>query len=71
MLGDYLTGLNQATRYTLPTEWAPILGRLSAPLGVHAILGNHDWWEDAEAQRTGKGPTMVSHAFTENGIPVL
>ena len=26
-------------------------GGLKAPLGVHAILGNHDWWEDKTVQR--------------------
>jgi len=23
---------------------APLLGALQAPLGVYAVLGNHDWW---------------------------
>jgi predicted MPP superfamily phosphohydrolase len=27
------------------------LGRLSAPLGVFATLGNHDWWLDGERMR--------------------
>ena len=29
---------------------------LKAPLGVHAILGNHDWWDDRTVQREGQGP---------------
>jgi uncharacterized protein len=40
----------------------PVLGKLSAPLGIHAILGNHDWWTDAG---------MVRAALIENGIAVL
>ena len=54
MLGDYVAGHRQVTRYIPATEWAPVLAGLKAPLGVHAILGNHDWWEDKEVQREGK-----------------
>ncbi|MEO1747764.1 MAG: metallophosphoesterase [Pseudomonadota bacterium] len=71
LLGDYLSSMNQTTRYTKPEEWAPILGRLEAKHGVYAILGNHDWWEDEEAQRRGKGPTLVRQAFETQGVPVL
>ncbi|HYI27012.1 MAG TPA: metallophosphoesterase, partial [Bradyrhizobium sp.] len=37
------------------SEWAPVLGGLRAPLGVHAVLGNHDYWEDKAVQRDGQG----------------
>ncbi len=33
------------------SEIAPVLGRLQAPLGVIAVLGNHDWWWDGEEVR--------------------
>jgi uncharacterized protein len=32
--------------------WAAELGRLRAPLGVWAILGNHDWWHDLHGVRS-------------------
>ena len=38
-------------------------GRLSAPLGVYAVLGNHDYWTDAGAVRQilhSAGITLVS-----------
>lgn len=38
------------------------LGALRAPLGVLAVLGNHDWWNDGERTR---------RAFTAHGIVVL
>ena len=41
-----------------------------APLGVHAILGNHDWWDDLEAQRTRKGPVLGRRMLERVGIPV-
>ena len=31
--------------------WAAELARLKAPLGVYAILGNHDWWYDIDGVR--------------------
>lgn len=40
----------------------PVLGRLKAPLGVWAVLGNHDWWYD--------GPAIEAGLKTA-GIPVL
>jgi hypothetical protein len=43
---------------------------LRAPLGVHAILGNHDWWDDKTAQRDGEGPTVARRALEAAGIPV-
>ena len=57
MLGDYVAGHRKVTRFIPASEWAPVLAGLKAPLGVHAILGNHDWWEDKTVQREGKGLT--------------
>ncbi len=35
------------------SEWLPTtLGRLSAPLGCYFVLGNHDWYLDAEQIRS-------------------
>lgn len=70
LLGDYVAGTRQVTRFIPCSEWAPVLGRLKAPLGVHAVLGNHDWWEDRSVQREGKGPPMARRALEAAGIPV-
>jgi uncharacterized protein len=70
MLGDYVAGLRQVTRIIPAGEWAPLLAGLKAPLGVHAILGNHDWWSDKVAQRDGQGPTVARLALEAVGIPV-
>ncbi|WP_425256203.1 metallophosphoesterase [Microbaculum marinisediminis] len=54
ILGDFAAGLrNFRTRAIEPEEWAIPLSRLRAPLGVHAVLGNHDWWTDVDAVRFG------------------
>jgi predicted MPP superfamily phosphohydrolase len=70
MLGDYVAGHRHVTRFIPASEWAPVLAGLKAPLGVHAILGNHDWWEDKTVQRDGEGPTNSRRALEAAGIPV-
>ena len=70
MLGDYVAGHRHVTRTIPAGEWAPVLARLRAPLGVHAILGNHDWWDDKTVQRDGQGPTVARRALEAVGIPV-
>ncbi|MEO1282201.1 MAG: metallophosphoesterase [Pseudomonadota bacterium] len=49
-------------------EWVSVLAGLDAPLGVHAVLGNHDWWDDIEVQRRGSGPVPVAEALKRGGI---
>jgi len=43
MLGDYVAGHRHVTRFIPAGEWASVLAGLRAPLGVHAVLGNHDY----------------------------
>ena len=54
LLGDYVAGIRHVTRFIPASEWAAVLAGLKAPLGVHAILGNHDWWDDKSVQREGR-----------------
>lgn len=42
LLGDYAAG-PRFSRELAPSEWAAALATLAAPLGVHAVLGNHDY----------------------------
>lgn len=51
-------------------DWAGVMQGLRAPLGVHAVLGNHDWWWDEAAQDRQGGPTKVGEALENAGIPV-
>src|ERR1700722_367937 len=70
MLGDYVAGHRHVTRFIPAGEWAAVLAGLRAPLGVHAILGNHDYWDDKAVQREGQGPTVARRALEAAGIPV-
>jgi predicted MPP superfamily phosphohydrolase len=62
VLGDYFATHRFITEHVPPAAWAAELKRLSAPLGVHAILGNHDWWYGIEGTR---------RAFAGVNMPVL
>ncbi len=63
LLGDFVSGIGARLRSSrvLASEWGPLLAALKAPLGVHAILGNHDWWS---------GPEVVKEALAAAGIPL-
>lgn len=71
LLGDYVAGLRYFVTGEVHSEqWSNVLAGLKAPLGVHAILGNHDWWSDRTAQANGYGPTFGRLALERVGIPV-
>jgi uncharacterized protein len=61
LLGDFVAD----HRFVIPVPtdvWAGELSRLGAPLGVWAILGNHDWWHNLVEVRAALGKI---------GIPLL
>jgi predicted MPP superfamily phosphohydrolase len=62
LLGDYNTGGRGNPQHVEPDVTARYLKNLKAPLGVYAILGNHDWWYDGE---------KIRHAFEDQGIPII
>ncbi|MET4290323.1 putative MPP superfamily phosphohydrolase [Bradyrhizobium sp. LB8.2] len=70
LLGDYVAGLHQVTRIIPAKEWAKVLAGLKAPLGVHAVMGNHDYWADRTVQQAGHGLTVAHRALEAAGIPV-
>lgn len=60
--GDFSGDRALRTRLYSETEIAAALKSLKAPLGVYAVLGNHDHWRN--------GPAM-QRAVSAAGIPVL
>ncbi len=51
LLGDFVVhGVVGGARVP-PARIAPVLGNLEAPLGIWAVLGNHDWWYSFEGVR--------------------
>jgi uncharacterized protein len=62
LLGDYEARYEFPTARMPPALWSAELARLTAPLGVWTVLGNHDWWHHTAAVR---GALASAH------IPVL
>lgn len=62
LLGDYMVSNSWHGHRVEPEVTAAALKNLKAPLGVYAVLGNHDWWYNGEKCRL---------AFEQNGIHVL
>lgn len=70
LLGDYASSMKFVTGYPPHAETARALSTLAAPMGVHAILGNHDYWADPAFQ-AGESDRCAMHAALEAvGIPV-
>ena len=70
-LGDFI-GSHRFVTETYPVEAiAAVAAGAAAPLGRYAILGNHDWWIDRQAQARGGGPTAIGLALAAAGVPVL
>jgi len=57
LTGDYVLDLAEAI-----FDLAPVLSQLNPARGVFAILGNHDYWTNAE---------IIKQGLKEQGIPVL
>ena len=62
LAGDYVTKGVLGGHFVGPETVAAELAKLSAPAGVFAVLGNHDWWFDGE---------RVRFSLEAMGIPVL
>jgi predicted MPP superfamily phosphohydrolase len=62
LAGDYMINDVKLGTWVEPEAIAAALGGLRAPLGVIAVLGNHDWWNDGR---------RVRRAFEASGITVL
>jgi predicted MPP superfamily phosphohydrolase len=62
LLGDFMSSHGWVRHTVAPEVFTPLLKDFHAPLGVYAVLGNHDWWYN--------GP-RVRAALEHNGIKVL
>jgi predicted MPP superfamily phosphohydrolase len=62
LAGDYLINGVRGGHFVEPEPIAERLAALKAPLGVIAVLGNHDWWNDGDRTRS---------ALAARGITVL
>lgn len=71
LLGDFGPSSRFVTRIYPHEEVARALAGLRAPLGVHAVTGNHDWWEDGRGETDRRHVTRIARALDRAGISVL
>ncbi len=71
LLGDYSTSGGLHGPGVTVDDCLDALTGLRAPLGVHSVLGNHDWWDDAQVQRTRSGRPYVQAALAQAGLGPL
>lgn len=71
LLGDYAAAHPYTWGDTDKTRIIDRLVHFTAPGGTWAVIGNHDWWQDAEAQKSGEGPVEAERLLEAAGIPVL
>jgi predicted MPP superfamily phosphohydrolase len=62
LAGDYVIHEVMGGTFVKPEPIAQELKKLTAKLGVYAVLGNHDWWYSA---------TRVQTSFKQEGIRLL
>jgi uncharacterized protein len=71
LLGDFNGGHRYVTGPVMPAQWGEALSVLDAPLGVHAILGNHDWWHGPLPRMRSDEGEGVRRALRHMGATVL
>jgi predicted MPP superfamily phosphohydrolase len=71
VMGDYLADHRFVTAPVPMEEVARAIASLRAPLGVHAVMGNHDWRADPAARQRMQGPVAYARSLAEAGVTVL
>jgi uncharacterized protein len=71
LLGDFNGGHKFVSGPVMPDQWAEALSILKAPLGVYAVLGNHDIWHGALPGIKGDEGDGVRRGLRHAGITLL
>ncbi len=71
LLGDYNGGHNMASGPVMPDQFGEAVSVLRAPLGVYAILGNHDWWHGPLPNMRGDETKAIRSALKYAGIRLM
>lgn len=71
LAGDFLAGHTIPGRRANAVEIVDALSNLTAPQGVYAILGNHDWQDCRLSHETNRERNSVVEAFEPSSISLL
>jgi uncharacterized protein len=70
LTGDYVNAIDEIGGAVPNRECANLLASLQAPLGVHAVLGNHDYWQDSGFETDPRHYPDIAHKLGEAGVKV-
>lgn len=70
LAGDFVNAMNHAGATLPDADTAGALSSLAAPLGVHAILGNHDYWHNSGFEEDPDHMPSIGHALAAVDIRV-
>jgi predicted MPP superfamily phosphohydrolase len=65
LAGDFISGYDAATARAVSPGLTAAMSKLHAPLGVIAVLGNHDYWTDAATVRRTLSAAKVDVLINE------
>jgi predicted MPP superfamily phosphohydrolase len=71
LLGDYNGSLRYASRPVMPEAWGEALSVVKPPLGIHAVLGNHDWLHGPLPDMPSDGAAGIRRALARAGSSIL
>lgn len=71
LAGDYLAGRSLPGARASAVEVVAALAPLQAPLGVFAVLGNHDWHDCPIARDSGNRENSVANALRASSFHLL
>ncbi len=67
--GDFLNSPHKYNgKYVEPEIVAEAFGELTAPLGAHAVLGNHDYWENGQGIFDALENVGISAYYNESAL---
>ncbi|QNA86040.1 phosphohydrolase [Sphingomonas sp. So64.6b] len=74
LAGDFISGYDAQTARAVSPDLTAAMARLHAPLGVIAVLGNHDYWTDAATVRrtlsAAKVDVLVNEAIQRGPLVI-
>lgn len=71
LLGDFNAGHVFIQRAVTSQQIGEALSTLRAPLGVYAVLGNHDWWHGDLITSPSDGTVAIRRALKQAGVRLL
>ncbi len=71
LLGDYSAAHPFTWGFTGKDQVVRLLAHFHGRHGTWGVVGNHDWWQDAQAQSRRIGPIEAERLLEDHGIPVL